>query len=94
MSVALVGRRQASVQHSAQHHPAVRVSRRPIDDPAASWLSHCGTDDPADIVNMDPVENLSLAFDDPCRAIAQPVEGAAPGSINAGCPENFRAKQI
>ena len=56
-------------------------------------MLHRRHNDAANIINMDAVEQLSFAFNNPCGAIAQPVKGAAAGAIDTGGTENFRIKQ-
>ena len=65
-----------------------------INDPARSWLGHGCDDNPADIVNMNAVEDLSFAFNDARRAIAKRIKGASPNAIDASGTENFRTKSL
>ena len=65
-----------------------------INDSARSRLGHGGNDNPADIVNMNAVKDLSFAFNDARRAIAKRIKGASPNAIDSGGTENFRAKSL
>ena len=65
-----------------------------INDPARSRLGHGGNDNPADIVNMNAVKDLSFAFDDARLTITKRIKGASPNAIDSSGTENFRTKSL